>query len=335
MLFYFTRLTSRINIAVSTIVIAGGLIPCFSHAQQRDRQGLKEPVFKVAKTPDNKVAKTPDNKVAKTPDNAANSNDVIAANNQDNLKQHPLIPAMQIAAKGLRHIRENVKDYTATLVKRERINGELLPHEYAFVKVRNRRTDDQGNIVTPFSVYMYFHKPAKVKGNQAIYVENHNNNMLLGKAGKGMESVFGWIKLRPDGMIAMRGNRYPITELGIENLAVKLIKKGNRDIHEGDCEVTFYNQAKVAGRVCTGIEVKHPEKRPPFDFYLARVFIDDELNIPVRYAAWSWPNTPNESPQLIEEYTYTNVKINQDLTDADFDPERIARKRSLLNEKSD
>ena len=136
-------------------------------------------------------------------------------------------------------------------------------------------------------------------------------------------------------MIAMRGNRYPITELGIENLAVKLIEKGNRDIHEGDCKVTFYNQAKVAGRVCTGIEVKHPEKRPPFDFYLARVFIDDELTIPVRYAAWSWPNAPNESPQLIEEYTYTNVKINQDLTDADFDPERIAQKRSLLNKKAD
>ena len=97
--------------------------------------------------------------------------------------------------------------------------------------------------------------------------------------------------------------------------------------------VTFYNQAKVAGRVCTGIEVKHPEKRPPFDFYLARVFIDDELSIPVRYAAWSWPNASNESPQLIEEYTYTNVKINQNLTDADFDPERIAEKRSLLNKK--
>ena len=63
MLFSFIRLTSRINIGVITIVITGALIPCFSHAQQRDRQGLKEPVFKVAKTPENTAKASTRNKL--------------------------------------------------------------------------------------------------------------------------------------------------------------------------------------------------------------------------------------------------------------------------------
>ena len=85
-----------------------------------------------------------------------------------------------------------------------------------------------------------------------------------------------------------------------------------------DCEVQFYKGAKVDGRVCTCIQVRHPENKPPFEFYQARVFVDDELNVPVRYAAWDWPATPGGQPVLLEEYTYLNLKVNQGFTDADF-----------------
>ena len=43
-----------------------------------------------------------------------------------------------------------IEDYQCTMVKRERINGELGEHEYMFVKVRHK----------PFSVYTYFLAPA-------------------------------------------------------------------------------------------------------------------------------------------------------------------------------
>ena len=41
--------------------------------------------------------------------------------------------------------------------------------------------------------------------------------------------------------------------------------------------------------------------------------------MPVRYAAYTWPETPSEKPLLLEEYTYVNMKINVGLTDKDFD----------------
>ncbi len=40
---------------------------------------------------------------------------------------------------------------------------------------------------------------------------------------------------------------------------------------------------------CTVLVVTHPVPRPYFDFHVAEIFIDDKLNIPVRYAAYTWP----------------------------------------------
>jgi hypothetical protein len=41
--------------------------------------------------------------------------------------------------------------------------------------------------------------------------------------------------------------------------------------------------------------------------------------VPIRYAAYLWPQNPGEQPPLEEEYTYLNLKVNNNFTDADFD----------------
>ena len=38
-----------------------------------------------------------------------------------------------------------------------------------------------------------------------------------------------------------------------------------------------------------------------------------------RAAAFNWPEGEQSEPEVIEEYTYQNVKINVGLTDKDFD----------------
>ena len=76
--------------------------------------------------------------------------------------------------------------------------------------------------------------------------------------------------------------------------------------------------------MCTLIEVRHPQPRPYFDFHIAHIFIDDELDIPIRYAAYSWPATAGGEPILEEEYTYLDVKVNVGLTELDFDADNPA-----------
>jgi hypothetical protein len=53
---------------------------------------------------------------------------------------------------------------------------------------------------------------------------------------------------------------------------------------------------------------------------MAEVFIDRELDLPIRYASYDWPAKAGEKPVPLEEYTYSKIKLNVGLTDQDFDP---------------
>ncbi|MFM8633662.1 MAG: DUF1571 domain-containing protein [Planctomycetia bacterium] len=229
---------------------------------------------------------------------------------------HPLEPALQLAAKGLASIQTNIKDYSCTMVKRERIDGKLGEHQYMFAKVRQK----------PFSVYLFFLGPADVKGQEVIYVDGKNDSNMLAHAGSGVRAMVGTVSLKPQSALAMTGNRYPITEFGVENLAKRLVEVAEHDKQFGECEVNFFPNAKVNGRICTCVQVSHPLPRRNFRFHLARVFIDDELLIPIRYEAYDWPHENGGQPVLMEEYTYMNVKTNQGFTDDDFDPKNPSYK---------
>jgi len=229
---------------------------------------------------------------------------------------HPLEPALALANRGLAQLKSTIKDYSCTVVKRERIDGKLNEHEYMFAKVRHE----------PFSVYLYFLAPDAVKGQEVIYVEGRNDGNMLAHAGSGVRAMVGTVSLKPNSMIAMQGNRYAITEIGVENLAKRLVEVAEHDKQFGECDVQFFPNAKVNGRVCTCVQVVHPVPRRNFRFHLARVFIDDELLVPIRYEAYDWPHEEGGQPVLMEEYTYMNIKINNGFTDADFDPKNASYK---------
>jgi len=229
---------------------------------------------------------------------------------------HPLQPALDLAQRGLARIKADLRDYSCTIVKRERLHNTLGEHEYMFAKIRSQ----------PFSVYLYFLGPDSVKGQEVIYVAGQNDGNMLAHAGSGVRAMVGTVSLKPQSMLAMQGNRYPVTEIGVENLARRLVEVAEHDKQFGECEVNFYPNAKVNGRVCTCVQVSHPVPRRNFRFHLARVFIDDELLIPLRYEAYHWPEEAGGQPVLLEEYTYMNVKINNGFTDADFDPKNTAYK---------
>jgi hypothetical protein len=236
---------------------------------------------------------------------------------------HPLDRALARAHEGLHNIQNNIADYTATMVKQERIGDTVLEPEYMFAKIRNEKQVD-GRVVTPFAVYLYFLKPTDIKGREVIFVRGQNDDKLVAHERRdSLLGKFGSRWLPPDSFLAMRNNRYPITEIGIETLVLRLIEKGNRDKKNGDpaeCLVEFFEGAAINQRKCTMLQVKHPVPRDYYDFHIAQIFIDDELNVPVRYAAYNWPSRPGGNPELIEAYTYTNLKLNVGLTELDFDP---------------
>lgn len=225
--------------------------------------------------------------------------------------EHPLVPAIRWAREGLRDLAK-VKDYSAVMVRRDRQTGKVGPYQYSFLKVRQK----------PLSVYLHFLAPEDCKGQEVIYVEGKNEGRMWAH-GVGYQRMFGTVSLLPTGPVAMLGQRYPITEIGMENMMRRLVEVGEKDAKYGECEVRYFEHARINDRPCTCIQVVHAVPRRNFLFYVARIFVDDERNLPLRYEAYDWPTEPGGPPLLSEEYTYLNVKVNVGFTDADFDTRNV------------
>lgn len=233
------------------------------------------------------------------------------------LPNHKFAPAVKRARAALADM-ESIKDYSAVLVKQIRLDSKLYDMEFMHAKIRHE----------PFSVYLRFLAPQHMRDREVIYIEGENNGNLLAHESPNRKGLVGLLSqtplvgttsLAPNSPLAMVGNRYPITKIGIVNLTRDLIQIGERDMRHGDADAKFYPNAKVDDRECEAWVFVHPEKREPFTFHRAEVFIDKKLNVPIRYVAYDWPEKPGETPPLIESYTYTRLKLNVGLTDEDFD----------------
>jgi hypothetical protein len=55
-----------------------------------------------------------------------------------------------------------------------------------------------------------------------------------------------------------------------------------------------------------------------FPLSLAQIYIDNELELPVRFVAYDWPEKPGDQPLLLEDYSCCNLELNVNLTDDDF-----------------
>lgn len=220
--------------------------------------------------------------------------------------EHPLAPTVRVLTDVLANIDQNVRDYTCTLVKQEAIDGGPGEQQHIMMKCRNQ----------PFSVYMKFLKP--YTGREVLYVDGVNNNeMTVLEAG--WKRNLGKMNLSPTGMVAMRGQRHPITEVGLRNLTAKLLAGKTAEMQFGECVVTSNPNTKIGSRPTTMIQIMHPTPRNQFANHVTRIFLDNELRVPIHYDAYMWPDAPGKSPPLDASYTYSNLKLNVGLATQDFD----------------
>lgn len=220
--------------------------------------------------------------------------------------EHPLAPAVRVLNEVLANIDQNVRDYTCTLIKREAVDGELGEQQHILMKVRNQ----------PFSVYMVFLKP--YQGREVLFVDGVNNNeMTVLEAG--WKRNLGKMNLDPNGMVAMRGQRHPVTDVGLRNLTAKLVAAKSAEMQYQECTVTSNPNTRIGDRPATMIQIEHPVPRKEFGTHITRIFLDNELRVPIHYDAYLWPEAPGQAPPLDASYTYANLKLNVGLAARDFD----------------
>jgi hypothetical protein len=118
----------------------------------------------------------------------------------------------------------------------------------------------------------------------------------------------------------MNGERHPITDIGLAHLCRQLIERGESAGDPRRVQVKRYRHARVNTRACTLLEITVPTPGAKTRGYIARVFLDNEWRFPIRVEIYELPLDRSKRPQLEEEYTYLDVKLNNGYSDADFDP---------------
>lgn len=201
----------------------------------------------------------------------------------------------------------DVKDYTCTFYKRERIGEALTDVNVMSMKMRH----------APQSVYLKFHQPNK--GREAIYVEGRNDGYILAHDVGFTKLLAGTMRLDPNGSRAMENCRHPVTKAGIGNLIQTVADRWATELNDQESVVLFDPKMRLGSSPCLLIEAIHPVKKPEFMYHKVRLFIDEQLGLPVRYEAYDWPQNRGEAPNLLEEYAYEGIKLNVGLSEVDFD----------------
>ena len=288
--------------------------------------GLCSVVFSQEQRPTKQTTsfKVPTDKVASNPSAAAHTR---------TSDQHSLETALRYATGVMNYVQRHVQDYTCTLVKRERIDGDLQNPQYIRAFVRAGR-NEAGKPV-PLSVFLEYVAPAKVKGRKVLYVAGQNDNQMLVRNG-GKRFNYVTVKVDPQSEAALRESRAPITEIGFENMTrtfVRLIQENiRRDPNSANTKLTFFKAAKVNDRICTRVLVVHPTADPELEFAEVDVYVDDELHVPIRIEGYDWPKREGQPMPLLFEYTYEDLQINVGLTDADFSP-ALLQPRQVANQR--
>jgi hypothetical protein len=223
---------------------------------------------------------------------------------------HQLLPFIQMAREG-RDAVMAVRDYEAVFTKQELV-GRTLYSGRMHIKLRHE----------PFSVYLQFID--QNKGREVMYAgQRYQYKMMAHEAPGTVSALVGTVSLEPNSARAMAEGRHPITQIGMAKMMETLIKGWESEVKYNDPDdpkVYYYPNAKLAGQIeCKAAVTRHENAKRPFKFYETRVFFDKKSNFPIRLEEYGTPDAAHPQGYLIEQYIYTNIKVNVGLTDNDFD----------------
>jgi len=196
-----------------------------------------------------------------------------------------------------------VQDYTAILLARERVAGALTPEQAILLKFGR-----------PFSVYMRW-MDGPSQGREGIFVAGSWDDRFLVQEKQGV-ARFITAAISPRHPRVFQFGRHPVTDVGIGRLLQIIGEDARRAARNGVLTVLDRGVQSVASRPVQVVEGILPAD-PSVGYYCHRVVLsfDFESRLPIRAVIYDW------SDQLVEEYTYTQLRLNPGLTTRDFDPE--------------
>jgi hypothetical protein len=190
-------------------------------------------------------------------------------------------------------------DYTATFVRRERIEGKLRAPETILLKFRK-----------PEKIYMRF-AVSKAVGREILFVRGRDEDRALIHE-RGWKTLFT-IVIAPDNALVLKESRHPITDIGIGRLIDLLAAGTGGRITTGEVS---WREVAPAGGASPARRIELLSSVVVADCSCQRVImtIDVVTRLPVGAEIF------DGNDQLLGTYEYHDIRINPGLTDRDFDP---------------
>jgi len=210
----------------------------------------------------------------------------------------------------IRRYDREVKSYTATLRKQERIDGQLERSEIIDVAFRE----------DPFSVLMRWKEGAR-RAAAILFVKGENKDQILVRPA-GVLAVAGIVMRDPNGSDAKKAGRYPLTEFGIKigmqrTLASWEKARKDKALH---LEYLGVKRIKEAGdRPCWVLRRSHYQKKEEEGISELTVYIDKETWLQLGSII------KGEEGRLIGEYFFRDIKINPHFEPGTFTREALKR----------
>ncbi|QDT17355.1 DUF1571 domain-containing protein [Alienimonas californiensis] len=215
-----------------------------------------------------------------------------------------LLRSIELLRDGLERL-DAVPAYAATFEKREVVDGVLLEGQAMDMTLRHE----------PFGVHLAW--VAGQRGRTLLYEAGRNDGEMLVNPGGWKGRLTGTLRLDPEGSLAMREARHPVSKLGMGELAATLLRYRLKEIAAGrDVTCTLSDGDEHDGRPAWRNELEYASPESGGEFRRSVVLIDREWNLPVRLETYGWPAADVPLDQLDERtltgrYVYTNVDFNR------------------------
>jgi hypothetical protein len=233
-----------------------------------------------------------------------------AADPKPPAKAQPAKPADPLGAMlaDARTAYGKMRDYSGTFTRQEQINGVLGAEQVGEIKAR----------VSPFGVYVRFARPEAAAGMEVAYSAAKRDGRVRYRPA-GVAGRKGFLKLEPDDPKFLADHRHPATEWGIGAVIELIARSTAREKSLNNPVEVFTADYQFANRNVTRYEIA--TRRPHALRYAAKmvVYVDKETKLPVRFEAYNDPKPGATAGELLEAYSFTDLKFNTGIGENVFD----------------
>ncbi|MFQ3652624.1 MAG: DUF1571 domain-containing protein, partial [Gemmataceae bacterium] len=153
---------------------------------------------------------------------------------------------------------------------------------------------------------------------EVCYVTGKNDGKMRVKPA-GLLGAVGFVSVALDDARVRKTSRHSVAQAGIGNV-IEMASKGWPLEKEWGLTEVKIGTFVFAKRKCTRVEMIHPTPAEgKFLHHKNVVYFDQENGLPIRVENYDWPSASDQEPELLEVFSYVNLKINTGVPEHTFD----------------